>query len=890
MRLVRWLFPIVFLLVLPLGHAVAQDPSVPVVSNDGCEPNETQESACALTLNARSPEWSLPPGDEDWLVLDGPDLPALTLTLHTSADLPVQGRVLAADGSVLFAAFNGAQRQVTLNAGYERVFIHLQNLTLDRDGSYQVEVQPLAPTATPVPATATSALPTTTLAPDRTPDGCEPNDTPDTACRLAPDAVSDLLTLLPADDQDYFVVNASGRDGLVPQVSVAAAQGLALVVSVSRVSDGQLLATIEPPATSVFLPPGLDGDILLHVQSRSVLPDQVGAYRLEFRRVLPTVTPTVTPWPTGTPAPTATPEPTSTPKPSATATPLVDERPDGCEPNNDFDHACELGLNTVSGQMTLLPTGDQDVYAVNLGEAVGVAPVLTLRSTSGLDLALTVYDAETFTPLATLEDPATSLTLPADLVGWVYLLVQSQGLGEPTGMSYRLEVQRMAEDSLPQPAGNAIRPDGATLPWPPDDLENNWSDRTAAEIAIGELYRLNFVCPVPGKCEGGDHDWLWTKVTAGVPYDLATYDLAPGADTVLHLFLPTETGLLNAAAVDDFVPQASGLSALYDWVAPANGVLYLQIAPRQGFLPKVNDGTYDSSYTFQMARSDSPEAAALRAAVAAQAPLPTATPAPTVAPPAPPPASNPPPPDAPPPAPTVVPPPAEAPNGDAVVIEPTGFYVTPGEEEANLITMLPEGSRVTLLGQAAGLWVLVSVPGEVVTGWVSARALQRIGGEPGTPAASGAPPSTTVTATQVATVPTAAPPDFTVEVSPPEPLPSPPELPPSAAINRQVEVTVVQVWRTMHLIPGQPTPVPNPKLVEGGLPLAGMRVQLVNAWGEVFTEAVTAEDGRVTLAQAVPPGMALWVQLPAVGLRTLVPGEQSKLAAHLTIALPGREG
>src|SRR5690349_10099057 len=74
-------------------------------------------------------------------------------------------------------------------------------------------------------------------------------------------------------------------------------------------------------------------------------------------------------------------------------------------------------------------------------------------------------------------------------------------------------------------------PAGGQAGQTPDALEDNWSPATAAPIAVGVVYDLNFVCPVVWGCAGGDHDYLRLPVKRGLRYLIATFDLGPGADT-----------------------------------------------------------------------------------------------------------------------------------------------------------------------------------------------------------------------------------------------------------------------------------------------------------------------------------------------------------------------
>ena len=78
---------------------------------------------------------------------------------------------------------------------------------------------------------------------------------------------------------------------------------------------------------------------------------------------------------------------------------------------------------------------------------------------------------------------------------------------------------------------------------------------------------------------------------------------------------------------------------------------------------------------------------------------------------------------------------------------------------------------------------------------------------------------------------------------------------------------------------GAPTPR------AGGLPpLAGIRVQLVDAFGGVLAEAITPDSGEVTLRRDLAPGTAVFIRVPSPGLQ--VPVDLNQPASQLTIALP----
>lgn len=553
-------------------------------------------------------------------------------------------------------------------------------------------------------------------------------------------------------------------------------------------------------------------------------------------------------------------------------TPRADALPDRCEPNDARSAACALALDAVNGPYTFLPAGDQDWYRLEL-PASGLQTTISVRATAGLDLAVSV-SRDNGAPLAAFASPAISTTLAADVSGGVIVRVENRDPAVAEGQSYGIEVRQV----LP-PAPAAVAEDAAPAP---DALEDNWSPATAAPIGVGVVYELSFVCPVPWGCPGGDHDYLRVPVKAGVPYLIATFDLGPGVDTVLDLFWGDEAQ--PVATNDDTRPGAAFLSVLR-WVAPADGEAILRVGPRTGgLLPAVTDDAANT-YRLAVALAHSDLARQLEERIAQQAQLPTATavrpPAPAVpapvaaAPAAAAPAAAPPAPASPAPVST------DAPTGTAVVrVEATALREGPSPTAAEILS-LPAEAVVTLLGQSSGAWVRVQPVDSVLPGWVrgadlALRPVTTGSPSPTSPAsASGAAPgSTPATATPTPLVPRVE------RLDPlPPPLPTPPA--PQQSITFDVQVVAVSPGRAAE--PGRPLPTPRPDQARS---LAAVRVQLVDAFGDVLAEALTGTSGTVRLSSSLPPGAAVFIQLPAAGLRIPVALDQSALL----VSLPTTEG
>ncbi|NNJ12912.1 SH3 domain-containing protein [Chloroflexales bacterium ZM16-3] len=516
-------------------------------------------------------------------------------------------------------------------------------------------------------------------------------------------------------------------------------------------------------------------------------------------------------------------------------------------------------MDQVNGSYTFLPAGDQDWYRLML-EPNGLQTAITVRGTAGLDLRTSI-SRDDGTPLAEIASPAISTTLAPDITGGVILRVENRAPQIADGESYGIEVRQSLP---PEPIATAT---DAALPTP-DALENNWNPATAAPIGVGVVYDLNFTCPVPWGCAGGDHDYVQLPVKAGMPYLIATFDLGPGVDTVLDLFWGDPDQPL--ATNDDARPGSSFLSVLR-WVAPADGVAILRVAPRTGRLQPRVDDPKASSYRLAVALAGSDLAQQLEERIATQTNAPTPTPSPA----RPAAAAASAAPAAPSVAPTTLPVSSDAPTGTAVVRVASATLRAGPSPAADVIQELPAEAIVTLLGQASGAWVRVQPAGGVVPGWLRGADLARL-------------PDTTATVTAPATTPASNPPAPTATatvrpeavplvVTPLDPLP-PPIAPPPAqrvaiAVTVRVGTTATDAQRN------QPLPTPRPTDFS---PLESLRVQLVTAFGDALAEGRTDATGQVALSAAAEPGAVLFVQLPAVGLRLPVDPAQ----AMLTIALP----
>lgn len=579
----------------------------------------------------------------------------------------------------------------------------------------------------------------------------------------------------------------------------------------------------------------------------------------------------------GTPGSTGT----AAPSPVTTATAAPSNRPDACEPNNLAEQACPLPLDAVSGPFTIVPEDDQDFFRLDLPQEASIETLVTVRATDGLDLVITARQGETLIASGTY-----SLTLVSTIAGPVTLRVENRDPRLAAGESYRIEVRR----SIVPPAAS----DEANSRLRPDPLENNWSFATAAPIAVGVVYDLTLVCPEarPDACPGGDHDYLLVPVKAGTPYLLATFDLGPGVDPVLELFWDETTTAV--AGNDDYGPSA--MLAALTWTAPHDGLLGVRIAPRNGGLAQHLSLEAEAGYRFAIAPVASELAGKLSATLRQQANLPTpsATAAPT----------------------TVAPPPAggssgaasgaapaggagqstateQIASGPAVIVRETVLHREPRAGSTGLATLSPE-TQVTVRGPVNGLWVSVESAASILPGWVLWSDLQRTTATTGSPGplattagANAAPPSQvsggtatsgTPVTTPTRTAPTATPAvQVSVSVLDPALPPAPPPPAPRVPVVLTIMVVATDTPPTGSAVLGMATPTPDLHQ-----PVAEVRVQLVNAFGDLLAEGRTDAQGRLRLSRDVGPRDMLHVRVPAWGVELPLAPEQ----ALLVITIP----
>lgn len=124
---------------------------------------------------------------------------------------------------------------------------------------------------------------------------------------------------------------------------------------------------------------------------------------------------------------------------------------------------------------------------------------------------------------------------------------------------------------------------GAEATCPDASSEPDDSLSTAVDVELGAADRRAF-------CATDDEDWFRFRVTAGRRYDVATLDLADGADTVLDV-LDASGGLL--ASDDD---SGGGLASLVSLTAMTTGSMYARVRSFSG-------APFAGSYSFRVRES-----------------------------------------------------------------------------------------------------------------------------------------------------------------------------------------------------------------------------------------------------------------------------------------------
>jgi len=221
----------------------------------------------------------------------------------------------------------------------------------------------------------------------------------------------------------------------------------------------------------------------------------------------------------------------------------------------------------------------------------------------------------------------------------------------------------------------------------------------------------------------------------------------------------------------------------------------------------------------------------------------------------------------------------DAPKGEAIVTaESTALREAP-DQGAAPITTLPQESIVTLLGQVSGTYVRVQPKNGVIPGWVRGADLQFLDRSTpsSSPSAAPAGPAASTPARQ-ATATAAAPLGSAV--------PQVNQLPTATPVVAPAEAQRIPLALTVHLLQSTNRVISDKDPPSTLKPMSGIRVQLVNAFGDVLTEAVTPSSGQVSLTRDIEAGSVVYVRMPALGTQIAVDPNKPTL----TIKVPAGGG
>ena len=551
-----------------------------------------------------------------------------------------------------------------------------------------------------------------------------------------------------------------------------------------------------------------------------------------------------------------------------TASPTADTpAPDAAEPNNTPGTARPIELGGKIDNLTLFPNNDVDDFVFFVKpDMVGLTVILDTYITYGMDTRLRVLRPDgsliAENDDASPGDKRSHLSVALTESGYVVIEVSNASIVPPDAKTYTLETRLVTSgEAAAQPAPG---PEGGK----PDPYENNYDFEHAPEIPIGQqIDGLNFLCPPGAATNCGDNDFFAVSLKGGVCYIAQTLKLAPGIDTNLIVYGPQRDAAPVWAGNDDVSPGILESHARFCVPRSMGSIIgYVLVGNAGNRIPPAPAAqrTYSLSVAVELPPTPTPATIANGAA----APVAAAPAA------------------------------GDAPKGTALVrAKSTALRDAPNAQGATIQT-LPQETLVILQGQASGAWVRVQVANGVLPGWVYGPDLRRIDAAAATTTAQAAPNPSSIPeagAPAAVGVPAAQNGMQVTAVPAANALPAPRvvalQATPAAAaapvqrISLAVSVLLLNSGATTAtatpLAVGALTPTPR----AGGMsPIAGMRVQLVNAFGDVLAEAITPDSGEVTLRRDLDPGTAVFIRVPSPGLH--IPVDTKQPASTLTITLP----
>lgn len=630
-----------------------------------------------------------------------------------------------------------------------------------------------------------------------------------------------------------------------------------------------------------------------------------------------TSTPQVTASPLTTNTPSATATSTPSPTPTASAAPTLVA--DAYEPNNTFEQAPLLTIGQRIDKLSFWPIDDLDVFAIDIKQnQIGQMIQLDTYQQFGLDtrLRLLHIDGRLIAENDDVDPQETRshLQIKVPEAGRYIIEISNRSQARPDFKTYSLETSWVANQPTPTPTltstptltptpgsgPTTVPPTATPPPWDRYEPNNTWLQ--AQEVAVGEeLKSLNFVCPDQSGC--ADNDFFKVALKAGVCYRFATTDLAHGIDTNIIVFGPNGDREPPLGGNDDSEP-GNFRSQLDVCVSPNENLSlgYVLVGNAGNRVPPepTAERTYNLKITTFQPEPPKPTVTAtlqptppatvppMSTVSPTSVPVPSARPTAAPSPPNPSPSSG-----APSPAPNSQVPAVSGVSGDAsvpritdapkgigvVIVTETDLHVGPGAR-TEVIVRIKEGEQVKLFGEAQGAWVRVQPYTAVVPGWIYAADLSPLPGtftsgpvvvdpKTGSTTSQPTPPTTDGSAPG-----SAIGPDAKATVTALSPIVATPEATPASKIPLAVTVNIVASANVAHESTTSPT-------------VSGVRVQLVNRFGDILVEAVMPASGQVTLNRDIAPSTALFVQIPSSGVRhQLNPEHVASGEVQVTIALP----
>lgn len=269
-------------------------------------------------------------------------------------------------------------------------------------------------------------------------------------------------------------------------------------------------------------------------------------------------------------SPTETLQPTLTPMPS---TPVPSEW-DRLEPNNGFDDATLVSVNSTEAKLTLhvIDSEDVDFFTV-FGKKKQILRISTFLS-PGTDTRIALYTSSGKLLVENDDKSATdlgsSVKWVVDADQWLYIEVKSSvpGMGGIYDISTQLEE--------PDPTATPKPPEPTKTPVPKpvteDEAEPNNHAGEAKDIVGGTTYR--YLLP------SGDLDYYRFFIEEGVVYRCDTYPT--GVDTVMAILDQNQTTF-----IENNNRKPSDIGSTAEWRATYTGYVFVMV---RGV---VGDGDYD---------------------------------------------------------------------------------------------------------------------------------------------------------------------------------------------------------------------------------------------------------------------------------------------------------